>query len=780
MHRMFRWFGLSVLACLALTLLAFSTFAQWPVDTEQNLAVTNQLGEETTPKVIAAMDGGCYVAWFENLTGSYTVKMQRYDADGIAQWGENGMLVSDHNQLSWITDYSVAVDGENNVYIAFNDVRHSTAPEPDIVDWDIFIYKISPDGTFLWGDDGLALTDNSVPDLVPRLLLTWEGDVVVAWERGAGSEDQETFDVVLHKIDANGADLWDPVERVIPGGENMARPLLVESDNGFFVQYLLGAAGERVIYVQSFDDNGDPQWTNPAEVCQQGDIPVWSAPLALTDYAGGVFTVWYEAVGFVQSRVFVQHVDADGNVMWGDDGMLAVTDDFWNEHSPDAKSIMLMGGSGLAVFFGATDGTAPTGVRGQYIQLSGTRAWGDSGLTVVETTAAKEVGGISVDLQGGMNFLCSYLWMDTQDMSDVQVKATCLTMAGEFIWPDTSVVMSNAYGGKGALHLATSTTNRGIVVWQDGRNGIINDPGIYLHTVEEDGGTGATQLSVLAPANDHGYRELPLNVMTLIRGFNLGREGSTQLLITGPGGDSFVQNSTRFVFPIDSLYEGMNDLTFSLVDPSGLPLDPPVERTLRIGYTPAADLNITWPEPEVIIDQLPLTVDLGLNGFELGTHGVAEVTVFAGENEYRQEIFSSEPVVLDDLPELENRIIVRLLGNDREELTPGIADTVDFYYEPASGVEEDLTLPAAFALESVHPNPFNASTVIRYEVPFEQPVRIAVYDLLGREVARLVDHRCIAGRHTVSFDGRSQASGVYFVRMSAPSYSAVQRMVLIK
>ncbi|HTO94819.1 MAG TPA: T9SS type A sorting domain-containing protein, partial [Bacteroidota bacterium] len=76
-------------------------------------------------------------------------------------------------------------------------------------------------------------------------------------------------------------------------------------------------------------------------------------------------------------------------------------------------------------------------------------------------------------------------------------------------------------------------------------------------------------------------------------------------------------------------------------------------------------------------------------------------------------------------------------------------------------------VPAHFALERNYPNPFNPSTVIGYLVPVGAHISLIVYDVLGREVARLVDGYVPAGSHTATWTPSGCSSGVYFARMSA-------------
>lgn len=92
----------------------------------------------------------------------------------------------------------------------------------------------------------------------------------------------------------------------------------------------------------------------------------------------------------------------------------------------------------------------------------------------------------------------------------------------------------------------------------------------------------------------------------------------------------------------------------------------------------------------------------------------------------------------------------------------------------------DSKLPVRFALHPGYPNPFNPTTTIRYDLPSQAAVYLAVYDLLGRQVATLVDGRMSAGKHKVELDASSWSSGIYFVRIKAGTFEKVQKLTLIK
>jgi hypothetical protein len=90
------------------------------------------------------------------------------------------------------------------------------------------------------------------------------------------------------------------------------------------------------------------------------------------------------------------------------------------------------------------------------------------------------------------------------------------------------------------------------------------------------------------------------------------------------------------------------------------------------------------------------------------------------------------------------------------------------------------TKPIEFKLYNNYPNPFNPSTVIKYDLPKETQVALKVYDMLGRQVASLVNTKQTAGHHEVSFNASALSSGVYIYKIEAGSFNATKKMMLIK
>jgi hypothetical protein len=101
-----------------------------------------------------------------------------------------------------------------------------------------------------------------------------------------------------------------------------------------------------------------------------------------------------------------------------------------------------------------------------------------------------------------------------------------------------------------------------------------------------------------------------------------------------------------------------------------------------------------------------------------------------------------------------------------------------FEYSPI--IEVEAGVPRTFELSQNYPNPFNPSTVISYQLPVVSEVSLKVYDLLGREVATLVNQRQEAGRYQVVFDASRLASGVYFYRLQAGAFVETRKMMVVR
>ena len=94
--------------------------------------------------------------------------------------------------------------------------------------------------------------------------------------------------------------------------------------------------------------------------------------------------------------------------------------------------------------------------------------------------------------------------------------------------------------------------------------------------------------------------------------------------------------------------------------------------------------------------------------------------------------------------------------------------------------EDNDLVPQRFSLEQNYPNPFNPVTTISFSIPDESSVTLKIYDVLGNEIAALVNEEKLAGEYEVNFDGNEFTSGIYFYQLKAGLYSEIKKMTLLK
>lgn len=104
----------------------------------------------------------------------------------------------------------------------------------------------------------------------------------------------------------------------------------------------------------------------------------------------------------------------------------------------------------------------------------------------------------------------------------------------------------------------------------------------------------------------------------------------------------------------------------------------------------------------------------------------------------------------------------------------------DGSFEYSNIVELEVGAPDKFELAQNYPNPFNPVTLIKYSLAAKSKVELKIYNILGKEVAKLVNEIQDAGSYEVRFNAANLSSGVYFYELNAGSFNSKKKMVLLK
>jgi len=121
--------------------------------------------------------------------------------------------------------------------------------------------------------------------------------------------------------------------------------------------------------------------------------------------------------------------------------------------------------------------------------------------------------------------------------------------------------------------------------------------------------------------------------------------------------------------------------------------------------------------------------------------------------------------------------------NDSSGLAVGDYGKIIKYgrYKVVSTIKNDYPyLPKNYALYQNYPNPFNPSTIIRYSIPKTCYVLLKVYNILGKEVATLVNQEKTTGNYEINFYANNLSSGVYFYRIQAGNFTDTKKFVLLR
>ncbi|MBK6912336.1 MAG: T9SS type A sorting domain-containing protein [Ignavibacteriales bacterium] len=104
----------------------------------------------------------------------------------------------------------------------------------------------------------------------------------------------------------------------------------------------------------------------------------------------------------------------------------------------------------------------------------------------------------------------------------------------------------------------------------------------------------------------------------------------------------------------------------------------------------------------------------------------------------------------------------------------------DGIFEYSKSIDVEITTPTEFSLEQNYPNPFNPTTLITFGLQEKSIVNLKVFNLIGEEVALLLNEEKAAGVHTLTFNSESLPSGVYFYKLQAGSFTQTKKMILLR
>ncbi len=459
-------------------ILAGTASSQWTSNPSLNTNVCDTTGEQVLPKIALTSDGGCYIGWFDQRSGGYKVYLQRLNPQGIKQFSDGGLLISGNNpQSSSLVDWGLAVDDSNCCVLSFTDTRAGSSINP-------YAYRISPTGQFLWGADGITLTDSSlVYQANPKVIPTSDGNVVITW--------QYNNNLAIQKINKAGVKQWGSAPIKIMGnvsiGEKFNYPTGVASDNGSVILYWIGYTGSFIspsnfkTYTQKYSSTGIGLWGNPMDtIYSLGGAQGTYQPSIYSDGNNGAIYVWQSYVAG-PTNCYVQRKNSAGVIQFPVNGS---TVGVVNTNLRFAPSAAYMPSTGETYVFWQEKNSTQSliGVYGQKFSSSGARLWNDAGLPI------KPLDGNSFSsLTALVKDTAAFGYYAEIVGTAGSVKAFRLNRNGALQWGGSIITPSSAPGSKGRLGAVMTTNGMSILAWSDGRN---DGGGIFAQNINPDGSFG--------------------------------------------------------------------------------------------------------------------------------------------------------------------------------------------------------------------------------------------------------------------------------------------------
>lgn len=466
---------------IILVTLCLGLNAQWSTNAANPNLIYNGTSAQVMPKTAITDNGDTYMSWLDNSQGSYYTYLQRLNTAGTAEWA-TPLVVSNHTTDTWTTDWDIDADPSGNAVLTIQDLRLGTN--------NVVAYKIAPDGTFLWGADGIVLSNDTSTDfanMAPTTLCLSDGRTVVAWQR-LGTKTS----VWVQCISDSGSLLWGESGFSIASTTiSYTWPQLLESDNGsvllkYFEDSGVVWAPTRKILVQKYDPVGTAIWTNPTYVSNAGGISAWTQIFSIaSDNNGGMILVWHDdRLQLNISYSYVQHIAADGSVTMTANGVKVSPETGFHMFYP--KTAFDPTAQEIYVFWNRLNADQNNwSIYMQKISINGELLWAGNGMEIVPLGTNPTFPIAAGMMQNGAVLLYAYGPQSGNDQI-ANLKAFCTNSEGQPVWVGGSVDIATTGTQKLHYNADVFSNQWAVLGWEDGGG----PSGTYAMRINADGSLG--------------------------------------------------------------------------------------------------------------------------------------------------------------------------------------------------------------------------------------------------------------------------------------------------
>jgi len=730
--------------------------------------ISNSIASQMDARIISSGINEAIVVWSENSIsreGEMDIKSQKIsNTNGSRElhWGNvlSGNQVCDAFGNQFLA--RIASDQNGGVYVSWIDERLLSYPTQAI-----YAQHFNSDGNPTWGEsNGIIVSDKPLSKRNNILVPLSSNKVGVIWSdylHGSPAIYQQIFEINGDRV------LEEDGQEIIFGISNdaMNSMIIPSTGNRHFViwsDYRQGFIGSN-LYWQGVDfQTGEIQEAVNGASITPG-YPYSGSDTSFTDFRSittvsdgnnGVLCAWAHSINNSTFRyINIQKIDASGNVLWGNRGTPVAYDSENDTYVQDNPSVLPTDDGGAVVIYNQYSDLWYLTLRAQRLDSNGEGLWSSddgSGYLVV-SDADHDFTILSANEFNDGSILVVFRKHPLEG-----IYAQRILLSGENAWEEPIAISETDHAQFSAKTLKIE--DEILIVWEDERRGnhIVD---IYGQIISLDGTLSLTTNGLALVEEENQQGEIYLE-----------KDGNYFWMAWKDSGD---ENTSDLYIQKYSL-----DCTPQFTPPGGIQIGLDEDRQ----YNPVLvsdgvrGMYVVWDNypPEKLSDVM--YTHLNEDGNPINNDYIEEGLPLGNAN-YRQNISMAVPDGVGGF--------FAVWHDDR---STGKEDISNVYMQRVNDwiVSVNNTpdiQPVGWALENAYPNPFNPSTKIAFEVGTTSNVKLTVYDILGREVVKLVNSTRQAGSHSVLWNGQNSAgskvaSGAYYYRLEADDVLITKRMVLVK
>jgi len=255
------------------------------------------------PRIIADGEGGAFVTWSDDRSGSPDIIAQRIDANGASLWSPNGIVVCSANGTQYAAE--PASDGMGGILVTWIDGRPTTQG-------DIYVQRISADGSALWMSNGVPVCVSTQDEMWPEVTSDGDGGAIVVWQDERLIEFTSLY---ARRVNRYGEVLWaeDGIGLSEAPGDHLVPRIVSDGTGGAIVTWTNWNVTPRV-RLQRVNALGRRLWGTTGLAASPGSPGVQFTPTLVPDDRGGVVVAWMDSRTGTYD-IYAQEIDARG--FWG-------------------------------------------------------------------------------------------------------------------------------------------------------------------------------------------------------------------------------------------------------------------------------------------------------------------------------------------------------------------------------------------------------------------------------------------------------------------------------